>query len=42
MSRFERFLLLIARHGRIECRRCGTFNKKGEPCRCMASQVGEQ
>lgn len=40
MSLIERFLLLVARHGRIECRHCGTFNKKGDPCRCKGAKAG--
>lgn len=30
----DNFIRVIAQHGRRECEKCGTFNKKGYPCRC--------
>lgn len=29
----DRKLMAMARHGRVECQVCGTFNKRGYPCR---------
>lgn len=30
----DKAILTIARHGRVECYKCGTFNKKGYVCYC--------
>lgn len=30
----DSFIRVIARHGKRECNKCGTFVKKGHVCRC--------
>lgn len=33
-SWLDKAILTIARHGRVECYKCGTFNNKGDVCYC--------
>jgi hypothetical protein len=30
----DRLITAIARHGKLECGKCGEFYPKGLPCRC--------
>lgn len=40
MLMLEKLLMALARRGRIECRDCGEFHKKGQPCRCHRRHRG--
>ena len=37
-NKLDRFITIIARHGKLECRKCGTFYPKGYPCKCSCAK----
>lgn len=37
-NKLDSFLMAVARHGKLECRDCGTFYPLGYPCRCSCTK----